>query len=311
MESTSESQSRHPLLLALCVHWDDCSVALGTREGLATEVWSQQPERAAAGIRASDGVATGSHTGPLASRDSLLLVDRLLLRTDTPLSAIDQLCFAQGPGAFTSLRVAAGLVQGLSIAMARPVAGICSLAAMVAQEPGWQRVGPEVEEAELERIKADAFPRLMWLQLSAIDARMGETYFCLHECRSGHYPQALVAPSVGKPADAIALFSQVLAQRAMHDSPTAIILAGGAFLQFPDLEAWAEAAGFDARSAAERSPTAAGVLAVAASIGAPRPGPPEAALPVYVRDKIALDVAEQRAKAAGRVVAAGSGANGK
>jgi hypothetical protein len=49
-------------------------------------------------------------------------------------------------------------------------------------------------------------------------------------------------------------------------------------------------------------PTAAAVLAVAASAGAPAPGPARSALPVYVRDKIALDVGEQLANAAARAL---------
>lgn len=247
--------------------------------------------------------------GPLASRDALLLVDRLLVRTDTALSAVDQLCFARGPGAFTSLRVAAGLIQGLSLAIARPVAGICSLAAMVAHEPGWQSGDGAADDTG--RVEATGIAALAaataiaptWLQLSAIDARMGECYFGLHQCRSGHYPAPLIAPAVGKPAAAIAVFDAVLAQRSAHHAATRIVLSGNAFLLLTALAAWAREAGFDPTAAAARSPTAAAVLAVAASIGAPMAGPPELALPVYVRDKIALDVTEQRAHAATRALA--------
>ena len=60
------------------------------------------------------------------------------------------------------------------------------------------------------------------------------------------------------------------------------------------------------QAASQRAPTAAAVLAVAASDGAPLPGPAHAALPVYVRDKIALDVTEQRASAAARALARSS-----
>ena len=287
MEPHLASTRPPPLLLALSVHWDDCSVALGTREQLTSEVWSRQPERTQAadspeGLKARPG----PQGGPIASRDALLLIDRLLVRTNTSLSAVDQFCFARGPGAFTSLRVAAGLVQGLSLAIGKPVAGICSLAAMVAHEPGWRpdgSVGPE------------AGPARAWLQLSAIDARMGECYFGLHECRSGHYPVALMAPAVGKPLEAMTVFDAVLAQRAAQQANVGIVLAGNAFGLLPALAEWARQAGFDPALAAARAPTAAAVLAVAASAGAPAAGPPELALPVYVRDKIALDVTEQRA----------------
>src|SRR5690606_24896739 len=150
--------------------------------------------------------------GPLASRDALLLLDRLLVRTDTALSAVDRLCFAHGPGAFTSSRVAAGLVQGLSIATGKPVAGICSLAAMAAHAPGW-RTGSR------------------WLQLSAIDARMGECYYGVHACRSGHYPQPLAALAVGAAAPAIALFERLLARQEGGPDDAVVTLAGNAFQQ--------------------------------------------------------------------------------
>ena len=71
----------------------------------------------------------------------------------------------------------------------------------------------------------------------------------------------------------------------------------------PELAAWSVKAGFDPEVAAARSPTAAAVLAVAASIGAPEAGAARTALPVYVRDKIALNVTEQRAGAAARALA--------
>jgi tRNA threonylcarbamoyladenosine biosynthesis protein TsaB len=265
------------------VHWDDCSVALGTRDESTSEVWSRQPERAA-------GAAAAAGT-PLASRDALLLVDRLLVRTDTTLSSIDALCFGRGPGAFTSLRVAAGLIQGLALAASLPVSGICSLAAMAALDPGWQ----------------DAAPDRPWLQLSALDARMGECYFGLHECRRGHHPAFLGAPSVGPPEAAVAVFEQALAQHAAERSAMRIAVAGNGFVLLPELRQWCERSGFDAQEAGRRSPTAAAVLAVAATIGAPEPGPAHAALPVYIRDKIALDLTEQRAGAAARALAGAPG----
>jgi hypothetical protein len=50
-----------------------------------------------------------------------------------------------------------------------------------------------------------------------------------------------------------------------------------------------------------REPSADAVLAMAASAGAPPAGAAETAVPVYVRDKIALDVDEQRQRRLARV----------
>jgi tRNA threonylcarbamoyladenosine biosynthesis protein TsaB len=277
-----------PLLLALSVHWDDCSVAVGTRAEITAESWSGQPERNLSSTDAGiAGDAVGAGSNPVASRDALLLVDRLLVRTDTTLAAVDRLCFARGPGAFTSLRVAAGLIQGLSLATSIPVAGICSLSALVAHEPAWR-----------------AEPATTFVQLSALDARMGECYFGVHLCRGGHYPEPLMAPSVGSPAAVIAVFDEVLARRAQGQAATAVVLAGNAFRLLPELAAWACRAGYDPYEAGGRAPDAGAVLSVAASAGAPEAGPAHTALPVYIRDKIALDVTEQRAGAVARALAA-------
>jgi tRNA threonylcarbamoyladenosine biosynthesis protein TsaB len=283
---------RPPLLLALSVQWDDCSVALGNQDAFQQEIWSQQLERhapVAAEAAGAINASAGRSAAPLASRDALLLLDRLLVRTATPLSAIDRLCFARGPGAFTSLRVAAGLVQGLSLATSIPVVGVCSLGAMAASETAWRETVGSTPGR--------------WLQLAAVDARMGEVYFGLHECRGGHYPVALAGPSVGRPAEAIELFDAVLAQHAAEGAGIEVTLAGNGFRLLPELAAWTSARGLDAEAVASRTATAADVLAVAASRGAPQAGAAATALPVYVRDKIALDVDEQRAGAAARALA--------
>jgi len=263
-------------MLALAVHWDDCSVAIGNRDDMLSESWSRQPERAAASA-ASVGAVGGS---PVASRDALLLLHRLLARSGVGLADVGQLCFARGPGAFTSLRVAAGLVQGLSLATSIPVAGICSLAALIAHEPSW-RNGDGVRSR---------------LQLAALDARMGECYFAVHLCQGGTHPVVLLEPAVGSPTRAIAAFESALAGHPDIEP----VLAGNAFRLFPELAGWAQRTGNDPQRAGARAPTAEAVLAVATSRDAPAPGPARDALPIYVRNKIALDVTEQQASAAAR-----------
>ncbi len=270
-----------PLVLALSIHADDCSVAIGSARGAVAEFWSRQPERQQPGAR-----RPGEAQGPLASRDALVLLDRLMLRTAIPLERVECLAFAQGPGAFTSLRVAAGLVQGLGLGLALPVAGIGSFEAMAAHASGWHE------------------PQAEWLQLGAIDARMGECYYAVHRCRAGSYPEALAGPLVGSAAQAIAVFERMLG--AGH----AVVAAGNAFVALPVLREWAVAAGLDPDAAAGHAPTADAVLALATSSGAPPGGPAEAALPVYVRDKVALDVDEQRLRALARAAGAAEAAQG-
>jgi hypothetical protein len=71
------------VVLALSIHADDCSVAIGSARGAVAEFWSRQPERQQPGAR-----RPGEAQGPLASRDALVLLDRLMLRTAIPLARV-------------------------------------------------------------------------------------------------------------------------------------------------------------------------------------------------------------------------------
>lgn len=86
----------------------------------------------------------------------LPMVDRLLTDAGLVINQLDALSFARGPGAFTGVRIAAGVIQGLSYAAEIPVVPVSTLAAIAAgvyYQYGHQDV------------------------LSAIDARMGEVYW--------------------------------------------------------------------------------------------------------------------------------------
>ena len=260
------------LWLALSVQWDDCSVAIGSAQGPIRALHAGMSRGPDAGRR------VGQSAGPLASRDALRLVADLLGAEGLGPTDLTALCFAHGPGAFTSLRVAAGLVQGLGFALGRPVAGICSLAAMAAQSPRWPAAGGD--------------PNVSWLQFSALDARMGEVYFGVHRCTPGVHPVVLAGPSVGDAATAIRCFEGWCSEVGGAEC------AGNGFAVSGSLKGWASDRGVDLDAA--RNPGAAAVLALARAVGAPVPGPAAAAQPVYVRNKIALDVDEQRALAADR-----------
>lgn len=79
------------------------------------------------------------------------LVQGLLAEAGSGFAALDAIAFGMGPGAFTGLRVACGIAQGMAVALDRPVLPVGSLETMA-----W--------EAEAGQV------------LALLDARMGEVY---------------------------------------------------------------------------------------------------------------------------------------
>jgi len=80
------------------------------------------------------------------------------------LNALDAIAFGRGPGAFTGVRIAIGVVQGLAFALERPVLPVSNLAALAQgalREHGVQQVA------------------------AAIDARMDEVYWGCYKAEAG------------------------------------------------------------------------------------------------------------------------------
>ncbi|WP_163373105.1 tRNA (adenosine(37)-N6)-threonylcarbamoyltransferase complex dimerization subunit type 1 TsaB [Endozoicomonas acroporae] len=122
-------------LLALDTATEACSVALNL-DGEVIERFELTPRR---------------H-----SHNLLPMVEDVLAQAGLSLKQLDALAFGRGPGAFTGLRVATAMVQGLAFAVDLPVVPVSTLAALAQQG--------------LREYKAAKV-------LSAIDARMDEVYW--------------------------------------------------------------------------------------------------------------------------------------
>ncbi|AGH44847.1 tRNA (adenosine(37)-N6)-threonylcarbamoyltransferase complex dimerization subunit type 1 TsaB [Paraglaciecola psychrophila] len=90
------------------------------------------------------------------SQRILPMIDEVLKEANVTLQDLDYLAFGRGPGSFTGVRIATGVLQGLALGTGHKVVGISTLAAMAQQ--GYA-------ENQTEQVTA------------AIDARMSEVYF--------------------------------------------------------------------------------------------------------------------------------------
>ncbi len=112
----------------------------------------------------------------------LAMIESLLAEAALTLRQMDALAFGRGPGAFTGVRIAAGVVQGLALGADLPVAPVSTLAALA-------------QEAFAETDDDFAFP--------CIDARMGEVYWGVYRKDVSGFAQLVgaeaVAPAVSVP----------------------------------------------------------------------------------------------------------------
>lgn len=96
-------------LLAIDTSTDACSASLCLR-GIYTERFES---------------ANKAHTRLL-----LPMIESLLKEAGISLSDLDAFAFGRGPGSFTGLRIAAGVIQGLSFALNKPVIPVSTLRAL-------------------------------------------------------------------------------------------------------------------------------------------------------------------------------------
>lgn len=199
--------------------------------------------------------------GALASERLLPLAFDLLRHAGIGLRELDAVAFGRGPGAFTGLRTACSAAQGLAFGAALPVLPLDSLA-IVAEDAFAQRGATDV-----------------WV---AMDARMDEIYAAAYrrvdaDWQAAHGPALWTLPA--------------LLEAWQHTPPACV--AGSALAAFgprlPTGAALCVPACRDRAAALARVARAAWRRGDAVDVAL--------ALPLYLRDKVALTTAERAAAA--------------
>jgi tRNA threonylcarbamoyladenosine biosynthesis protein TsaB len=182
----------------------------------------------------------------------LSMIDELMAEAELAPRALDAIAFAHGPGSFTGLRIAASVAQGLAFGADLPVVGISTLAALA---QGCRRT------CGADRV------------LPALDARMGEVYWGAYAVDDSGIMRALLPDQVCPPeavrvpegggfrgaGSGWAAYREVLTGR-----------AGGVVSVEPAQECEARDIALLGVDACRREEAE----------------PPDAALPLYIRDKV-------------------------
>lgn len=260
-------------ILALATSGDWCSVALHRHE---------------AGVDESECLSERLGSGQ--SERVLAMIRELCASASLPLGELDAIAFDAGPGSFTGLRVACAVAQGLGFALGRPLLPVDSLAVLA-----WQRLRAS------GRAAGDV--------LVATDARMEEVYVGLYRLRLDDEAQsisALVEPRLVARAGLLpGLAALWPTDGDAAPQPAQVLPGGNAWRALGLIDEWAAHHGLapapiapGADEAFVRADALAEIalrhwragMAIDAAEAAPR----------YVRDKVALDRAEQRALRARR-----------
>jgi tRNA threonylcarbamoyladenosine biosynthesis protein TsaB len=219
-------------------------------------------DRLAAGLIVADRQWTADEAGgPLASSRLIAVALKLLSGAGQSVRDLDAIAYGAGPGAFTGLRSACAVAQGLAFGAGRPVLAVDSL--MIVAEDAAVQLG--------------AIDGELWV---AMDARIDEIYAACYRRSAGGW-QTLHEPALYSAA--------ALAARWAAAPPRTV--AGSAIGVFEGRLPFG-----DARLVPHERGRANALLALARQQwDAGRTMDAAQALPVYLRDKVALTSAERAA----------------
>lgn len=215
------------------------------------------------------GDKTFTHNQIAGNASSQLILPQIQLLLDSAnvkLSDLDGIAFGAGPGAFTGVRIACGVAQGLGFGANLPVVGVSTLLTL-AEASGEEKV------------------------IACLDARMGEIYHAAFQKHENTWLETLET-QVCKPEAA-----PVLASRAsqMKMQKKAWVGVGSGWGIYGETLSTIYAQNLT-QILPEITPTAEAILRLATPIfAAGLAKPASEAAPIYIRNRVALTSAEREA----------------
>ena len=211
--------------------------------------------------------------GSLASAALLPCIHRLLKDAGLTLPELAAVAFGQGPGAFTGLRTSCAVAQGLGFGLGCPVVPVDSL--LLVAEDARVQAAPEANELEVQVL---------------MDARMDEAYAGRYHWAAGRW-QTLAAP---------ALYTLPALVDALASAAPGVWFAGSALTAFDDRLGLPPGA----RTVPHELDRAAALMRLARALHDEGAGVEAAdALPLYLRDRVALTTQEREAAKAAKAAA--------
>ena len=242
--------------LAIETSTDMLSLAIASTQGDTSEVWGHT----------SQG---GAKSSQLVLPEIVRLMDEAQIR----FADLTAVVFGKGPGSFTGLRTACSVAQGLAFGAGVPVLPIDTLLA-VAEDARYQNVQQKQQKTQ----QPEQLPEEAKRFFVAMDARMHQVYTAAYEWRSEW--QCVQAPSVLSPED-------ICVPTEWKDLDFTTV--GNAWDTFATR--WPTTLSFKHMHA---MPTAQALLRLApVAFEQGLAVPPEQALPIYIRDKVAQTTQER------------------
>ncbi len=239
-------------------------------------------ERMAVGLAAKGLFLSRDELGGARASAALLpTIAALLAEAGAALADLDAIAFGCGPGAFTGLRTACSVAQGLALGLGKPLLPIASL--LIVAEDARQSVASDGLQRGGDRVSPSAAAGDDFAVWACVDARMDEIYAAEYAWHGGRWtvlrmPMLLdcaalsalweQAPPVRVAGDALSVFADRLQPGAAQRHPGARPRAKA--LLHLARQAWRDGATVDAADA----------------------------LPLYVRDRVAATTAEREQRRA-------------